>query len=405
MNKNILTLLFVRIVANFSDSLYYMTTIWFVKETMSSNTWIGIASFVTLLPVALQIFYGPIIDKYSKKTLLLIAMGIQAVILTLIVLLYYVNQLHPPVLLWLIFIATLAADLGYPTESALIPSLVEKEQLGKVNSVFAFTYNSLDIICNAVSGLIIATIGIGMVYFFNSITYVILFFVLWILLKLPRLKQNETNQKVAYKKEFLEGLRYFWKLGELRTFICVFTIINMLMCIPLGLMPILAHTEKEYGMWMTAISIGTLLGSMLSGKLFRYRLKSVFVTVNFIGGSAWFLSYLFLSSSLLSALVLLAMSWMMIGVMGVQFQTILQTSIDGEYLGRALTVVYAIQGALAPLGYLLGGVLADYVPTSQLYSIGAITLLLAGMYFTQSPFLSYKIEEAAFRERDNVERY
>ncbi|SFD23342.1 Predicted arabinose efflux permease, MFS family [Bacillus sp. 491mf] len=405
MNKNILTLLFVRIVANFSDSLYYMATIWFVKETMSSNTWIGIASFVTLLPVALQIFYGPIIDKYSKKTLLLIAMGIQAVILTLIVLLYYVNQLHPPVLLWLIFIATLAADLGYPTESALIPSLVEKEQLGKVNSVFAFTYNSLDIICNAVSGLIIATIGIGMVYFFNSITYVILFFVLWILLKLPRLKQNETNQKVAYKKEFLEGLRYFWKLGELRTFICVFTIINMLMCIPLGLMPILAHTEKEYGMWMTAISIGTLLGSMLSGKLFRYRLKSVFVTVNFIGGSAWFLSYLFLSSSLLSALVLLAMSWMMIGVMGVQFQTILQTSIDGEYLGRALTVVYAIQGALAPLGYLLGGVLADYVPTSQLYSIGAITLLLAGMYFTQSPFLSYKIEEAAFRERDNVERY
>ncbi|WP_231559710.1 MFS transporter [Bacillus sp. UNC322MFChir4.1] len=218
-------------------------------------------------------------------------------------------------------------------------------------------------------------------------------------------KRNESNQKVAYKKEFLEGLRYFWKLGELRTFICVFTIINMLMCIPLGLMPILAHTEKEYGMWMTAISIGTLLGSMLSGKLFRYRLKSVFVTVNFIGGSAWFLSYLFLSSSLLSALVLLAMSWMMIGVMGVQFQTILQTSIDGEYLGRALTVVYAIQGALAPLGYLLGGVLADYVPTSQLYSIGAITLLLAGMYFTQSPFLSYKIEEAAFRERDNVERY
>ncbi|MCM3736064.1 MFS transporter [Bacillus cytotoxicus] len=387
MNRNILTLLFVRIVANFSDSLYYMATIWFIKETMNSNTWIGIASFVVLLPVALQIFYGPIIDKYSKKMLLLTAMGIQAIILALLVFLYCVNQLHPIVLLGLIFIATLAADLGYPTESALIPSLVEKEQLGKVNSVFAFTYSSLDIICNAVSGLIIATIGIGMVYFFNSITYVILFFVLWLLLKLPRMKQNETNKKVAYKKEFLQGLRYFWKLGELRTFICMFTIINMLMCIPLGLMPILAHTEKEYGMWMTAISIGTLFGSILSGKLFRYRLKSIFVTVNFIGGIAWLLSYLFLSSSLLPALFLFAVSWMMIGVMGVQFQTILQTSIDEEYLGRALTVVYAIQGALAPVGYLLGGVLADYVPSSQLYLLGSITLLLAGMYFTQSSFL------------------
>lgn len=398
MNRNILTLLFVRIVANFSDSLYYMATIWFVKETMNSNTWIGIASFVALLPVALQIFYGPIIDKYSKKTLLLIAMGIQAVILTLIVLLYYVNQLHPPVLLGLIFIATLAADLGYPTESALIPSLVEKEKLGKVNSVFAFTYSSLDIICNAVSGLIIGAIGIGMVYFFNSITYVILFFVLWILLKLPRMKQDETNQKVAYKKEFLEGLHYFLKLGVLRTFICVFTIINMLMCIPLGLMPVLAHTEKEYGMWMTAISIGTLFGSMLSGKLFRYRLKSIFVTVNFIGGIAWFLSYLFLSSSLLSALVLFAVSWMMIGVMGVQFQTLLQTSIDEEYLGRALTVVYAIQGALAPVGYLLGGVLADYMPASQLYLIGSFTLLLAGMYFTKSSCLHHVMRERSLEK-------
>lgn len=395
MNRNILTLLFVRIVANFSDSLYYMATIWFVKETMNSNTWIGIASFVVLLPVALQIFYGPIIDNYSKKMLLLTSMGIQAVILTLLVFLYYVNQLHPFVLLALVFIATLAADLGYPAESALIPSLVEKEQLGKVNSVFAFTYSSLDIICNAVSGMIIATIGIGMVYFFNSITYVILFFVLWLLLKLPkvRMRQNGTSKKVAYKQEFLQGLRYFWKLGELRTFISVFTIINMLMCIPLGLIPIVSHTEKEYGMWMTAISIGTLFGSMLSGKLFRYRLKSIFVTVNFIGGIAWFLSYLFLSSFLLPALVLFAVSWMMIGVMGVQFQTILQTSIDEEYLGRTLTVVYAIQGALTPVGYLLGGGLADYVPSSQLYLIGSITLLLAGMYFTQSPFLSHTMRE------------
>lgn len=53
MNKNILMLLFVRIVANFSDSLYYMATIWFIKEITGSNTWIGIASFITMLPVAL----------------------------------------------------------------------------------------------------------------------------------------------------------------------------------------------------------------------------------------------------------------------------------------------------------------------------------------------------------------
>lgn len=130
-----------------------------------------------MLPVALQILYGPIIDRYSKKKLLIISMGIQATIFSILVFLYNLNQLQPALLLAFIFVATMAAHLSYPTESALVPFLVNKQQLGKVNSIFAFTYSSLDIICNAVSGIIIASIGIGMVYFLNSLTYVILFFV------------------------------------------------------------------------------------------------------------------------------------------------------------------------------------------------------------------------------------
>jgi len=117
MNKNILMLLFVRIVANFSDSLYYMATIWFIKEITGSNTWIGIASFITMLPVALQILYGPIIDRYSKKKLLIISMGLQATIFSILVFLYNLNQLQQALLLAFIFVETMATYLSYPTES------------------------------------------------------------------------------------------------------------------------------------------------------------------------------------------------------------------------------------------------------------------------------------------------
>lgn len=400
MNKNILTLLFVRIVANFSDSLYYMATIWFIKEIMGSNTWIGIASFITMLPVALQILYGPIIDRYSKKKLLIISMGIQATIFSILVFLYNLNQLQPALLLAFIFVATMAAHLSYPTESALVPFLVNKQQLGKVNSIFAFTYSSLDIICNAVSGIIIASIGIGMVYFLNSLTYVILFFCIWFILKLPRVVEKEAleNKEITYKEEFLQGIRYFWELGELRIFILAFTGINMLMCIPMGLIPVLANTGQEYGLWMTAISVGTLSGSLVSGKLVNYSLKHIFVTVAFIGGSTWFASYWLLSVSLITTLILFSLSWFMIGIMGVQFQTLLQSRIESEYLGRALTAVYAIQGSMAPVGYLLGGVLSDYIQPSHLYLVGSVTLLLAGGYFTQSPFL-YNAQKEKLSEK------
>ncbi|MGW6151229.1 hypothetical protein ACWFN4_28245 [Bacillus mycoides] len=87
-------------------------------------------------------------------------------------------------------------------------------------------------------------------------------------------------------------------------------------------------------------------------------MKHIFVTVAFIGGSTWFASYWLLSVSLITTLILFSLSWFMIGIMGVQFQTLLQSRIESEYLGRALTAVYAIQGSMAPVGYLLGGVLS-----------------------------------------------
>ncbi|HDR3658749.1 TPA: MFS transporter [Bacillus cereus] len=250
-----------------------------------------------------------------------------------------------------------------------------------MNSIFAFTYSSLDIICNAVSGIIIASIGIGMVYFLNSLTYVILFFCIWFILKLPKVVEKEAleNREITYKEEFLQGIRYFWELGELRIFILAFTGINMLMC----LIPLLANTGQEYDLWMTAISVGTLSGSLVSGKLVNYSLKHTFVTVAFISGSTWFASYWLLSVSLITTLILFSLSGFMIGIMGVQFQTLLQSRIESEYLGRALTTVYTIQGSMAPAGYLLGGVLSDYIQPSHLYLVGSVTLLLARGYFTQ----------------------
>ncbi|MBR3321802.1 MAG: hypothetical protein IKG04_07850 [Exiguobacterium sp.] len=74
--------------------------------------------------------------------------------------------------------------------------------------------------------------------------------------------------------------------------------------------------------------------------------------------------------------------------MGIQFQTLLQRQIQSEYLGRTLTVVYALQGMLAPFGYLFGGMFADWLNPILLYLIGALTLLVSSVYFRKSSFLT-----------------
>lgn len=216
MNSNVWVLLIVRIISNFSDSLYILATIWFVKESTDSNVWIGVASFMTMLPVTFQLFYGPLIDRYSKKNLLLFSMLIQAVIFVILSTLYLMNELSPLLAILLVFFAAMAGELSYPTEHALVPSLVASKNLNKVNALFAFTYNSLDVICNAAAGLILAAIGIGLVYTVNSFTFIVLFVLVWFGLRLSSLKRQHADEKsiFCYKKELWIGLQSFGNSGR-----------------------------------------------------------------------------------------------------------------------------------------------------------------------------------------------
>ncbi|MBR2078178.1 MAG: MFS transporter, partial [Exiguobacterium sp.] len=78
MNRNVLVLLVVRVIANFADSFYFLASVWYVKETTDASAWIGVTTFAAMIPVAFQVLYGPLVDCYSKKNLLLVSMAIQA---------------------------------------------------------------------------------------------------------------------------------------------------------------------------------------------------------------------------------------------------------------------------------------------------------------------------------------
>lgn len=390
MNRNIVVLLAVRVIANFADSFYFLASVWYVKDMTDSSFWVGVTTFVAMVPVAFQVLYGPLIDRYDKKKLLLLAMAVQAIVCTILAGLYVIDELSVGVVIVGLFVATLASELSYPTEYALVPTLVREADLQKVNALFTFTYHSLDILCNAIAGILLALIGVGLVYTSNAILYLFLFGAIGFLLRINETKRH-TPSDFMYFADLRFGFRYVWKLGSFRTLILVFTCLNFMISISLGVLPILAKTEQEYGLWLAAISIGTLLGSGLSIRFGVRSLRWTFVLATGFGGVAWCISAFWLNRNFGMTLICFSMAWMAIGMMGIQFQTLLQRQIEPDYLGRVLTVVYALQGVLAPFGYLLGGALADWVAHGLLYLVGAVTLLGTSHYFLRNSFLKSSV--------------
>lgn len=395
MNRNILVLLVVRVIANFADSFYFLASVWYVKETTDASVWIGVTTFAAMIPVAFQVLYGPLIDRYSKKKLLLVAMAVQAMVLIILASIYAVGELTVGIVIAGLFLATLASELSYPTEYALVPKLVREADLQRVNAWFTFTHHSLDLLCNAIAGFLLTIIGIGLMFTSNAVLYLFLFAVIGFFLRISETVTRESDD-VTYMTDLKVGFRYVWKLGTFRTLIVAFTCLNFMVSISLGVLPILATTENMYGLWLAAISVGTLLGSGLSTRYGGRSLRWTFVLATGIGGFAWCVSAIWLNRNVGVTLTSFGIAWIAIGMMGIQFQTLLQRQIQSEYLGRTLTVVYALQGMLAPFGYLFGGMFADWINPNLLYLIGALTLLVSSVYFKKSSFLT---SHAALRDQ------
>ena len=65
------------------------------------------------------------------------------------------------------------AQIGYPAQSKAIPILVSNDALVKANSAMSVAYQGTDVIMNALSGIIVATLSFIPLYFGNSLIFLI----------------------------------------------------------------------------------------------------------------------------------------------------------------------------------------------------------------------------------------
>ncbi len=259
MNKQLVILLLGRILMNISDSFYMIAIVWFVKTTTNSPFLVGLTSTIAVLPVTQQFLYGPIIDRYSKKKLLFFSGVGQAVLVGIITLLYFNETLRIPLLLVILFLALTLAEISYPTENTLIERLASNDQLTKVNSVFAFSYQTLDLIADALAGIVILFVGVGIVFAANSFVLLGIGFLFLLVLKLPSSEKEQPiilrNFWNQYKRDFKEGYYVVKQQKKLLTIIYGIIGMNFLATMGLAVLPIISETSAEYGFWLSAISL------------------------------------------------------------------------------------------------------------------------------------------------------
>lgn len=378
MNKQLLILLTGRIITNIADSLYMIATIWYVKTATESAFLVGLTSAIAMLPVTLQFLYGPLIDRFSKRKILFFAEIGQGILVGIISVMYFTDALWLPLLFILMFFALALSEATYPTESALIERLADRKDLTKVNSIFAFSYQTLDIISDAISGILIVFVGLGIIYVSNSVLLIGTALLFLFYLKVPKTKKEAQPSGLKfleqYKSDFIDGFNVVKKQKTLLGIMYGVIVINVLATMGLAMLPVISSNAAEFGFWLTAMSVGTLIGTLISSRVEHIPLNRILPITSLLSGVSWITAFALIDWFLVP-FILFSLAWVGIGILGIYVQTLIQVNLPQDYLGIGFAFISSILGSLSPLGYFLGGIFGEL-------SSGSVILMLSGVgYF------------------------
>lgn len=405
MSKPLFVLLLGRILTNFSDSFDKIATIWYVKNTTDSSLLIGITSAIAILPITIQFLYGPIIDRFSKRRILFFASIGQGLFISIISILYYAESLWLPVLFLLMFLSLTFSEATYPTENALIERLASRDKLAKVNSIFAFSYQTLDIICDAISGILIAFVGLGVIYISNSVLLIFTGMLFLFYLKVPASKRESeatTNHFFKqYKKDFADGFRVVKRQKTLLSILFGVIGINVLATMGLAMLPVISNTSVKYGFWLTSMSIGSIVGTILSSRLEKMPLNRVLPLTSLISGTSWLLAMVTVNQFIVPY-IFFGLAWLGIGIMGIYIQTLIQVNLPEEYLGTGFAFLSSLLGSLSPIGFFLGGLLGQLTSSYLVLYLACLGYFGFAVYFWVHPKLSRLENELSSRFEESI---
>lgn len=384
-NRNFRRLFLGRLVTNAGDSLYAVAAMWLVYSLSGSTAYAGLAGFLTLGPQALQVFVGPVVDRWPVRRLLVATQALQAVLVLTIPAAAMLGVLSAALVLAVMPVVALLNQAVYPAQHAALPRIVDDESLTAANSAFALAYQGVELAFNAAAGVLVALVGAVSLYLVDSATFAAAV-ALFAGLRVPPAESPEPDDgRGGYLDDLREGLRFVrgtvlvWLFGAS-------VVANALLGVTWAVLPAFADARGGVGLY------GFLLAGLAGGSLFGALVASLFDHVPYgrlsmgaflASAVAWFGALA--SPWATGTVVLFALAFLPVGVTNVVAMTMIQRLVPDDLLGRVTALTGSASTAAMPVGSLAGGALGEVFGAGAVMVAGGVGFLWIVGYVAAIP--------------------
>ncbi|MBN1401499.1 MAG: MFS transporter, partial [Anaerolineae bacterium] len=259
----------------------------FVYRLTGSALSVGLMLMATAVPsVVLGLIAGVVVDRYDRRTIMVLAEVARAVLILLI------PVLVPMSIAWLYVLVMLSAAVGQffdPAHESVLPEVASEEELAAANSLMAISSFGSTAIGFALSGFIASQADIMWAFYVNGGTF--LFAGVCILLlrvKVAAPAEEDEGSVSAIVRNLGVGMRYLLATPILRALLVTgvpamvsFGLTNALL-LPFALQALRA-TEFEYGLQEALTSVGFVAGSLVMAGAFDRMREGPWIALSFVG--------------------------------------------------------------------------------------------------------------------------
>lgn len=389
----------------FALSLYVLTI------TGSATIFASILSISILPRLLVSPIAGVFGDWFDRKKTIVMLDFINGLILGIFAMIYIVKGSLSIFLIYILVILLEITEIFFDSAmSAVMPSLVEKEELMEANSLNSLIMNIGNILSPVIAAIFYGSYGIKVILMFSSISF-ILSAISELFINIPKShKKPETIDIKTFKADLMEGIDIIRSNRLISTMIGLGTIINFSITPLFGIgliyitKEVLMVSDMQFGVFQTVVSISMLLAPLLCGSIIKKKrigrlTHDSFITVAIL----IFVMSIFPSSVLLKTfnsnmvpyiglIIITFIVGLVVTAANIAIGTLFNQVVPLDLMGRTSTVFNLAVTIFIPVGQMIFGFLYDIMLSSVVIILSGMILIIVTTLYKKA-LLSYDESE------------
>lgn len=355
---------------------------WLVLQLTNSPFLLGLDAFLGDIPIFLFSLWGGVLaDRIDRRYILIGSQVVQMLSAATLAALIWSGHVQIWHILTLSFVVGTAQSFGGPAYSALVPSLVEKQDVPNAIALNSIQFNLARVIGPVIGGLAMKYGGAAWCFALNSLSF------LAVIISLLRLNINFSPPRTgaSIMTSMKQGFTFIRAQGAMATLIVIAFLMTFLGIPTITFLPVFAKIVFGRGamtfVWFLAASgLGSITGALTVAWLGDVHNKGQVALGALVAMGAGMIGFSQSKSILLSCLMLYFTGAVLMCAF-TMIASLVQLITPNDMRGRVMSVYnVAFRGGM-PFGSITTGWLVPMLTAPTVLTINGVALLSLGLYF------------------------